>query len=302
MGFVRNSLLFISNGVLRRWLGFVLLMLISWQIGVLLAQNLNQIDPPLLPSLEPLSIKESPQLGLLQLWGTPPAAVDPVLEPVAVETPPVRATRLNLKLLGVIRAEAFGVAIIQAGRDTKVLTVGEELQSNVKLDEIGADYVIIKNRGAHERLDMETQTADLLINQQAEALVAQSDQTRQGAERQQNTSSTSMVLADEQSQQLQFVSQEIRQNPMRIGQYVRFEPLRERGEWLGIRIGPRNHPEIFGALGFREGDLVVSINGLTVADMAENPAVWNQFLQESRFSLVVNRNGLNETIDVDLSP
>ncbi|UQB41717.1 type II secretion system protein GspC [Thiomicrospira microaerophila] len=299
-----NSLLFISNGVLRKWLGFVLLMLISWQVGVWLAQNLNQVDPPLLPSLEPLAIKESPKLGLLQLWGTPPAAaVVPVEEPVVVEAPPVRATRLNLKLLGVIRAEAFGVAIIQTGRDTKVLTVGEELQSNVKLDEIGADYVIIKNRGAYERLTMESQSDGLLVVQHPETPVLQPDQIHQVASQQpQNTSSTGGVLATEQSQQLQLVSQEIRQNPMRIGQYVRFEPLRERGEWLGIRIGPRNHPEIFGALGFREGDLVVSINGLTVADMAENPAVWNQFLQESRFSLVVNRNGLNETIDVDLNP
>jgi general secretion pathway protein C len=214
-------------------------------------------------------------------------------------------------LLGIIDAQPIGVAIIQAGRDTKVLSVGEALQSNVTLVEIGRDFVILQNRQQRERLSMDDAAAGLMVaatkepaQTEAEAgLGAESDtgSTGQDEKNESNRAAQDNQLAPEQAQQLQSVSREVRENPMRIGQYVRFEPLRERDEWLGIRIGARNHPEIFGALGFREGELVTSINGLTVAEMAQNPAVWNRFLQESRFSLVVNRNGLEETIEVDLS-
>lgn len=273
-----------------------LLLLMSWQLGGWLAQGLKSIEPPGLPSLltpENTAQTSSPRINL---WGVPELISAAKLEKPAVEAveSAARRTRLNAVLLGVIQAEPYGVAIIQVGRETKVLSVGENLQAQVSLAEIGTNYAILQNRGVRERLEMDDQTAGLLV--QGSEVNHPSKADSAGA-----LTRPPSQLAPEQAQQLQTVSQEIRQNPMRIGQYVRFEPLRERDEWLGIRIGPRNHPEIFSGLGFREGDLVVSINGLTVADMAQNPAVWNQFLQESRFSLVVNRDGLNETIDVDLS-
>ncbi|WP_044407915.1 type II secretion system protein N [Thiomicrospira microaerophila] len=300
-----------SELVVSRWSGslaglmaFLLLLVMAWQLGGGLAQTLEQPAAPVLPDLKPVALEREPVSSPIALWGqVPPSAPASRPQPRPVAPPPtpvqpIRDTRLNVKLLGVINAQPVGVAIIQAGRDTKVLSVGELLQSNVTLVEIGRDFVILQNRQQRERLSMDDAAAGLMVA---------AEQTSQAKERAPVESPVSgytpqqSALAPEQAQQLQSVSREVRENPMRIGQYVRFEPLRERDAWLGIRIGARNHPEIFGALGFREGDLVTSINGLSVAEMAQNPAVWNRFLQESRFSLVVNRNGLEETIEVDLS-
>jgi general secretion pathway protein C len=285
-----------------------LCLVIAWQLGVGVAQMLAQPTVLVLPNLQPVVaeqesvVKPKPIL----IWGTvPPAPVrqapvsKPAPAPVVVEQA-VRDTRLNVKLLGIIDAQPVGVAIIQTGRDTKVLSVGEVLQPNVTLVEIGRDFVILQNRGQRERLSMDDQTSGLLVSDSKTQAEPPSSQTSDVMRSGDGTNAMDQ-LAPEQAQQLLAVSSEVRQNPMKIGQYVRFEPMRERGEWQGIRIGARNHPEIFRALGFQEGDMVTSINGLSIAEMADNPTVWNQFLQESRFSLMVNRNGLEETIEVDLS-
>jgi general secretion pathway protein C len=278
------------------------LVLMSWQGGVWLAQSFEQPVAPALPDLQPLAVEQTAAPKPVLLWGEVPLA--PVRQsPVTKPAPPpvvtesaVRATRLNVKLLGVIDSKPVGVAIIQVGRDVKVLSVGEQLQPNVTLVEIGGNFVILQNRGQRERLDMDDPTSELITSAAAVA-----EETPPQAPINEVASNALDQLAPEQTEQLLAVSREVRQNPMKIGQYVRFEPMRERDEWLGIRIGARNHPEIFRGLGFQEGDMVTSINGLTIAEMADNPAVWNRFLQESRFSLVVNRNGLDQTIDVDLS-
>lgn len=267
------------NKKMPRLITLCFLMLMAWQAGSWLAKGLEQPLVPAVPDLQPLNVERSVAPKTIALWGDVPA--ERAGEVTQVESDEseseVRATGLNLKLLGVIDSEPVGVAIIQTGREVKVLAVGESLRLNVTLHEIKGDYVILLNRNQRERLAMEDQVEGLVV-----------------------TSEDVTHDVEAVTEQLLTVSEEIRQNPMRIGQYVRFEPLREQNEWLGIRIGARNQPEIFHALGFQEGDMVISINGLTLADMADNPAIWNQFLQESRFSLVVNRDGLEQTIDVDL--
>ncbi|WP_157862725.1 type II secretion system protein N [Thiomicrospira cyclica] len=263
--------------------------MLVWQAGVLAAKFLAVPVTPPLPVMQSLSLQKSIESPIpLGLWGESPAVASASFVPVQSE-PIITETRLNFQLIGVIRQQDKQVAIIQAGRDVRVLAVGDQLPNNVALAEVGADFVMLRNQGRLERLSMVDNAMGLLEKSVENPTDAESPLIEQ------------VGLDAQQQTQLRQVSQQVRQSPMAIGQYVRFEGVKEGSNWLGIRIAPRNHPDIFSALGFREGDLVTSINGITVAEMAENPTVWNQFLQDRRFSLVINRNGLAETIEVDLS-
>src|SRR5690606_32693617 len=68
-----------------------------------------------------------------------------------------RETSLNLKLRGVFAAlgglPALAILVVD-GQDQAVAT-GKEIQPGVTLDSVAPDHVILVNRGARERLDLE---------------------------------------------------------------------------------------------------------------------------------------------------
>jgi general secretion pathway protein C len=263
--------------------------------GAWLAQSL---DVPV--ALEPLAVlgvnsssAESASAekwpSLVGLWGEPVVVKAPPPAPVSRPAPPPTpktevpvATRLNLKLLGVIQSSSRDVAIIGSGSKTLVLTIGEEVQANVTLLEVHPHYVILQNRQKKEILAME---GEVVVD----------------ADKKEEPEPQKAERPELDTEKLKTLSGEIRQNPMRFGHYVRFQPLQENGNWVGLRIWPRNEPQMFAALGFEQGDVIKAINGQSMDQMAKNPAIWNGFLQETRFSLQVERNGLLETVEVDLS-
>lgn len=262
-------------------LTLLLFSVLTWRAGVWLAQTLEQAVIPELPQLavtdaEVSHIKSTAYLLWRQVDITPPDKEQSVANNQALVP-----TRLSLSLLGVIKLDKNSVAIIGDGGRTLVLLVGEMVQPDVRLLEVGADFVILDHRGQHEKLVMEDGAKGLVSKAVAD-------------------SPASADLNTTDQHKLESLTKELRQNPMRIGHYIDFQAIQENGKWLGIRIAPKNEPQIFTKLGFRPNDLVKMINGKTIAEMAQNPAIWNGFLQESRFNLQVERGGLLETIDVNL--
>jgi general secretion pathway protein C len=68
-----------------------------------------------------------------------------------------RATTLNLKLRGVFAALGGlpALAILAVDGQDQAVATGKEVQPGVTLDAVAPDHVILLNRGARERLDLE---------------------------------------------------------------------------------------------------------------------------------------------------
>ena len=273
------------NKILPGLLTSGLLVLLMWQLGAGLAGLFVVSEPPVLPALSASNQPANEQITARQnfLFGTPTREV--AASSLQIQQDTLSDTRLGLTLLGVIQSPKRSVAIIQQANQVHIVAEGESLMRGVELVQVAADYVVLLHQGRHERLAMEGFEAGLLTPNADAA-------TKDDA---------GPVLTSAAQQRLADISQQLRENPMQMGRYIRFRGLQQDGVWTGIEISPRREQALFRALGFERGDVVVSINGRNIQELGSAPTLWNSFLQESQFELVVERNGLQETISVDLT-
>lgn len=265
---------------------FIMASAILWLSGAWLAQSLEQASMPILPEFSATSQTSVASSGMVNLlYGKTDKSVNQsTLSSLDAEN--LTDTRLKLSLLGTIKTGKVGVAILGNGGNTLVVSEGEQVINGVELVEVAADYVILLHRGKHERLAMEDRVAGLVTEE--------SDKNAVGA-------AGGLSLSSAEQQRMKKINNEIRENPMRMANYVRFKGVKKNDVWVGIEVAPRKEHKIFEAMGLKPGDLIKSINGTQVQELADAPTLWNRYLQESRFDLQVERNGLLETISVDLT-
>ncbi len=278
---------FVNTPSLAKWMTYLLLVLLAWQTGVLVSARLNVVETPTLPQISIAPQKavkvrgdESLLFGKPEVELVQPAGVaDDGLSPSEVD-----ASRLRLKLVGAIATEGKGVAIIESSGKTLVVGEGEEIMSGVDLLKVFSDQVIILNRGKREKLMMEEGGSNLFEK------AGPSSKTQQA----------SPAMSSAHKESLRQIGENLRSNPVSISKYIRFQPINEGGKWVSVKIWPKAEPELFKEIGFKAGDLLKSINGRTINEMAQEPSLWQVFLNESHFYLTVERGGQLVDLSVDL--
>ncbi|WP_373019682.1 type II secretion system protein GspC [Thiomicrorhabdus sp.] len=275
-----------SNPKLAKWATYFLLVLLAWQGGKLFSSQLNVVTTPALPE-----IVAKPQKNLkLQgddslLFGKPEVDLTQTtdLNDSGMSPSEVDASRLRLKLVGAIAIDGKGVAIIESSGSTLVVSEGEEIISGVDLLKVYSDQVIILNRGKREKLMIEQGGKDLF-----------EPATQSGA-------GETSEITTEHKQTLRKIGEDLRSNPISISKYIRFQPMNKDGKWDAVKIWPKSEPEIFNEIGFKAGDLLKSVNGRTIQEMAQEPSLWQAFLNESQFDLTIERQGQLVNLSVDLN-
>lgn len=272
---------------LAKWASSFLVLILAWLSGILISAQLQPIEIPPLPepSSQVQSVSPSPQGKESYLFGKPEVEMVAPSQSAAADLAPeaVAATRLRLKLIGAIATADKGVAIIESSGTTLVVAEGEQVINGVDLVKVYSDQAVILHRGKHEKLQMEEATAGLIS-------------TVGGDE-----SAVSDELTPEHKQTLREIGEVLRQQPVSISKYIRFQPINQNGQWTAVKIWPKEQQAVFEALGFKAGDLLKSVNGRSIQDLAQEPALWQTFLNESQFELTVERNGQPVNLTVDLN-
>lgn len=264
-------------------------LLLVWWLGAMAANALQTVEAPALPDWQ---LEES-QADSVQgrpsfLYGDYKVALANERKPAPVDLNRLKTTRLNLKLMGVVDLTSRGAAIIETASGPQAVLEGEEIQSGVTLLDVYDTQAVISNRGVREKL---------VLNGMDNPLIA----TDSNDARANNRSSHDSPGLVEPSPRFAQISQQLRQSPMSISNYLRFEPINENGKWVGVRIWPKSDKVLFESLGFQDGDRVVSVNGKSIDELSKNPGLWQQFLAESQFDMMVERNGQTEAVSVQLS-
>ena len=263
----------------------ILLGFLVWQLGAFFSLFLQQPQPPLLPKIQPIAPQQSSNQVVgqpLMLLGQPRPLKK--VESAPQPLPQVQKTRLNLKLVGLIDlGEKGGVALIQKGLQTLIVAPGEWIQPGVKLLQLFPNQVLIEHKGRQERL----------------ILLGAEQQLQSPKTQQQETPAKLSQSIDRQK--LKRIVSRLRRQPMAISQYLRFQPLRRNGQWVGVQIWPKTEPEIFKALGFRSGDIIRQVDGYSIQQMSEQPQLWQKFTQQSQFELQLDRQGDLQVLSIDLN-
>lgn len=258
-------------------------LIIAWVVGQSIAAMFQQNLAVVLPNLK--SSQKVVQLSGEDsfLFGKPEFAAQ-ASKPREI-TENAAKTKLNLKLIGMIDLGDQGVAIIQSGSKTIVVKHNETIMPNVVLLDVFSDGILIDNNGKAERLIYDQAVTSLIAEAKTNAVPVAS--ARVGR----------LSLAEQNS--LNDIGAKLRKEPMSISKYIRFQPINENGQWVGVRINSNSDPDLYKNLGFGEGDILRQVNGHSIQDMAKDPKLWQTFLSSDQFDLVVDRDGAPQMINVN---
>jgi general secretion pathway protein C len=78
-------------------------------------------------------------------------------------------------------------------------------------------------------------------------------------------------------------------------------PVQADGAIIGYRISPSKERAAFDALGFKTGDVVTAVNGLSLSDTTNTLKLYTLMKEATEATFDMTREGGNVTINVDLT-
>ena len=184
-----------------------------------------------------------------------------------------RETRLDLILRGVVASteDGLGHAIIEYKSRQEVYAVEDVLPvaGKVTLAKVMPQQVVLDNGGTYELLTLFDESG---LGAQMPAPAPASPPPRDSStELDRRDDPQTAALAGGYREQLY-------SNPQALVDVVSISAVRDDGELRGYRIGPGKDSAQFQQLGFREGDVVTSVNGIAL----DNPSNTMQLYQTMR--------------------
>jgi len=203
------------------------------------------------------------------------AAVDPFVRGGSLAASGPVAAQLDVKLYGV-RGEGGlggGAAIIGLPDGTQQsFVVGEEVAPGVVLAGVHFDYVLLDSGGQQQqRLFLEGTDA---------GVIAVATQSSSGE------APLSAVSPPDPPVDI-------------IRRAVSFAPRNRGGKVNGVVISPGSDPALFAAAGFRNGDVVVAVNGARIASAIDVAQLQSSIVPGARLLLTVERG--TETVPIALN-
>jgi len=202
------------------------------------------------------------------LFGAPPPP-PPVTD---ANAPP---TNMPLILTGIMASTdpKDGLAIIgTTATNAKVYPVGERVPGNAQVHAIYPDRVLLERNGT------------------IEALLLPSKFTGGGA--------PALRPGPSALDRMQRV---ISNEPGLISDVLRPQPVFAEGKLRGYRVYPGRNARAFAALGLRNGDLVLSVNGTALDDPTRGNDIFSSLGNSDQAHVTVMRNGQQQDITLNMS-
>ncbi|MEP3225960.1 MAG: type II secretion system protein N [Parasphingorhabdus sp.] len=184
-------------------------------------------------------------------------------------------TSLQLTLFGTRMNEGSGLgSAILAGPDgvQDSFAVGDEIMSGVTLDAVEFDHVVIDRGGTKE---------SLYLDQSIPAETVGADDSVNGSADNGADGANSAIAGA-------------------LDNVVDLSPRNEEGRVTGIVVTPRGDGALFQSAGFKDGDIIVSVNGQPVTSTTDIATLKRQIAPGKRLSVEVERGANTVPIAVNL--
>ena len=203
-------------------------------------------------------------------------------------------TTLNLKLLGVLAGDKeYGYAIISSGGNkVKHYGLGDDVPGGATLHAVYSDRVILERDIRMETLRLPRANAKGFNQKKSSKTTKTSTSTTQ----------TNPTAAKTNFETVGQFRQEIMKNPVRLTEFINASPHNdEEGKFMGYKLTPSNNTDMFYQLGLQPGDVVTSINEVTLDAPNKGPQAMQKMATASEVTLIVMREGTEITLFQDLS-
>jgi general secretion pathway protein C len=271
--------------------GTALVVRLAWPLAEgLLA---SQAVPETQPSATEAAFDAKPDLALLQSL---PLFTDPsstnASTAAAPAAPPALNTALNLRLEGVMLAGdgASHQAVILGSTGRGSYRTGDSLpgNANVKVASIARDHVIIDNRGQQEVLWLYTTAQAAAPSRYATPVAGVGAASLSG--------SATGIVAPPGSEQ------RVAKTAARLAEIISVAPEVVNGQLAGYRLSPGVRLKEFVQLGFQTNDIVTTVNGIALNDMANLSKLYGLMDEATEVSFSLLRDGVPLQLNVTLDP
>ena len=186
---------------------------------------------------------------------------------------------LNVAIKGILALadaqQSVAILSVENAAD-KVFKVGAELTLGHRVHQIVADGVVVDHRGKLEMIRLpRASIADLAAN--------------------------SLTLDTNSAVGLGQLRSEILSNPLALEQHIAFQPYTNNGTFVGYQVNAGNKPVMFQKLGLQANDIVASIDGVSIGELAGRMDILTNLSIASSLTLGVIRNGQEQQLVVDFS-
>ena len=206
-------------------------------------------------------------------------------------------TRLPLTLTGIVALteDGLGSAVIRVNGAEQVYAVGDSLPASgqVTLAKVMPQTIVIDNNGTYE----------LLTLYEGVGLVVPTTPSRAGPATQPNRAESQAPIASEaeRSEVAQRYRRALYESPEALASLLTVSPVQADGAIIGYRISPSKERAAFDALGFKTGDVVTAVNGLSLSDTTNTLKLYTLMKEATEATFDMTREGGNVTINVDLT-
>lgn len=212
-------------------------------------------------------------------------------------------TRLPLTLTGIVALteDGLGSAVIRVNGAEQVYAVGDSLPASgqVTLAKVMPQTIVIDNNGTYE----------LLTLYEGVGLVVPTTPSRAGPATQPNRSigaprpeaRAPIASEAERSEVAQRYRRALYESPEALASLLTVSPVQADGAIIGYRISPSKERAAFDALGFKTGDVVTAVNGLSLSDTTNTLKLYTLMKEATEATFDMTREGGNVTINVDLT-
>ncbi len=217
----------------------------------------------------------------LHLFGTKPAG-RPAAQPRPAVVP---ETRLQLILRGVFASEdpeAAGAIIAERNGRESFYGVGDKLPGGAILQAVYPDRIVLLRGGRLETLRMPREGSG-----------GGGGSVRRATSRTSSPASTGASLREYRDMLLN--------NPQQFADKVRYRPYTEGGRMRGYEIQPGRDAGFLTRFGLQPGDVVTSVNGITLNSPAKGLSILRSLAKTDRVRVEILRNGVPQTIDLEVN-
>lgn len=296
--------------LLAPWVTAALVLLLAWSLadvtwravglqhtgGIIVASPGRVVVEPTADTVHSLE-----RVAALNLLGHAEAVPEEVIIAPPVDAPDTRL-RLELKGVAAFADPSAGMALVAENTQSEArhYAVGALLPGGARLEQIFPDRVIILHQGRHETLRLpREQPPDVPSNIRSSV----SPQfTREANASLPPLTPTPTTTQPSVTQELSERRDEWVQDPASFFNSVRVQPVMDENGLRGFAISPRRDARLFRELGLRPGDIITSVNGYPVVELADPTQFQTQLANAPMLSLEIERGGQTQVIDIIINP
>ena len=165
----------------------------------------------------------------------------------------------NAKLLGVMISNNIAIASISSRKDPNgVFKAGDEIEDNLRLEEVQHHRVIVTQRGIRKQMSLKKELAESKDSKQSSLIEVQENEPESDS-------------------------------GLGVAGMFGAQPVNVNGEF-GLKLNDLSD-QIKGLADIRDGDAVTSVGGVSVADLMGDPLLWQSFLGSSQVPIKLVREG-----------